>query len=196
MNAPARSYVDAVERAWEAERRVTDRTEFSEAVARGLHRLTAYKDEYEVARMLTDRAFLAQIEVRFPNTSRLTYRLHPPALRALGRKSKIGITPAFHPFLRLLARGRFLRGTRLDVFGYSRVRRIERALAYDYADMVDRLAGALTTETYDSATAAAAAADLVKGYEGIKLKGVERYREALAALGVDCDLPPTGASPS
>lgn len=62
----AAGYVGLVETAWSAERLVGDDTRFSEAVARGLFRLTAYKDEYEVARLLTDPAFLDTVRTEVP----------------------------------------------------------------------------------------------------------------------------------
>ncbi|MDQ7993422.1 MAG: hypothetical protein REI45_12195, partial [Propionicimonas sp.] len=98
---------------------------------------------------------------------------------------KIGLGPATHPLLKAMARGRKLRGTRLDPFGYAHVRRLERALRDHYEAMVLALAVDLTSANYDRAVAAAAAADLVRGYEHVKLGNVERYRDVLAAL----DLP-------
>ncbi|MGA9870506.1 MAG: indolepyruvate ferredoxin oxidoreductase family protein, partial [Rhodococcus sp. (in: high G+C Gram-positive bacteria)] len=90
----AKRYVSAVEDVWRAERPVTAQTEFSESVARGLFKLTAYKDEYEVARMLTDPQFIELVRVEVPGAKNLTFKLHPPALRALGRKKKIGLGPS------------------------------------------------------------------------------------------------------
>ena len=91
--------------------------------------------------------------------------------------------------LKVLAHGRALRGTRLDLFGYAQVRQIERALADHYEAMVTELAANLTATSYDTALAAAAAADQVRGYEGVKLRNVQGYRDTLAAL----DLPPSVA---
>lgn len=180
----ARSYVAAVEEAWHAERRVTVRTDFSRAVAVGLHRVLAYKDEYEVARLLTAPDFLASIHEQLPGARRLRYRLHPPLLRALGLRKKISVGATWRPFLHLLARLRFVRGTAFDPFGYARIRRTERALAREYAALVSTLAATLDRENYDHALAVAGAIDLVCGYEGIKLANVERYRQRLAELGV------------
>jgi len=182
-----RSYLAAVEDAWHAERRVTDRTDFSNAVAVGLHRVLGYKDEYEVARMLTARGFLASIDEQLPGARRVRYQLHPPFMRALGRKKKISLGRSWRPFLRLLARLRFLRGTPFDPFGYAHVRRTERALAREYAALVVSLAATLESENYDHAVAVAEAIDLVRGYEGIKLANVERYRQRLAELGIHGD---------
>ena len=89
------------------------------------------------------------------------------------------------PVLRTLARGKVLRGTPFDPFGATRVRRVERALRDEYRSLVLRLAGELTADNHAMAVAAAEAADLVRGYEGVKLAGIARYRARLAELGVD-----------
>ncbi|MGF6883024.1 indolepyruvate ferredoxin oxidoreductase [Nocardia sp. GAS34] len=180
----AREYVGAVQRIWEAQQRVTDRTEFSEQVARGLYKFTAYKDEYEVARRLTDPAFLDEVAATIPDGANLTYRLHPPILRALGRTEKIGFGPRSHLALRLLAKGKRLRGTAFDPFGRARVRRVERALLTHYTEMVQALAATLSSD-YDRAVEVASLPDMVRGYEDIKLANVELYRNRLQELGIE-----------
>jgi len=185
--ATARRYLDVVRAAWRAERALSlpgEGTAYSEAVARGLHRLTAYKDEYEVARLLTDPEFERRLAAEVPGGTKLRYRLHPPVLRAMGRDKKIAFGPWLRPVLRGLARGKRLRGTPLDPFGRTEVRRLERELRDSYTAMITRLTGALTAGNYDTAVAAAEAADLVRGYEGVKAANVERYRARLAELGV------------
>lgn len=181
--ALARDYLAAVEEAWRAERRVTDRTDFSRAVAVGLHRALAYKDEYEVARLLTNPAFAAFVREEVPGARRIRYQLQPPLLRALGLRRKVSLGPAWRPLLAGLARLRFLRGTPLDLFGYTRVRRAERALAREYRALVAALTASLDAASYDHAVAAAEAIELVRGYEEIKIAGIERHRERLAELG-------------
>lgn len=178
----AQRYVSTVEQIWRAERSATDRTEFSDAVARGLFKLTAYKDEYEVARMLTDPQFIELVRVEVPGASKLTFKLHPPTLRALGRKKKIGLGPKSRVPLKVLARGRVLRGTPLDLFGYAHVRRVERKLVEHYRMLMADLASTLTESNYDHAVDAAQAAHLVRGYEGIKLGNVDKYYARLAEL--------------
>jgi indolepyruvate ferredoxin oxidoreductase len=86
--------------------------------------------------------------------------------------------------LQALARGKRLRGTPLDPFGRTAIRRLERELRDSYREMVLRLAAGLTAQTYATAVAAAEAADLVRGYEDVKLASVQRYRTRLAELGV------------
>ncbi|MGB0971619.1 MAG: indolepyruvate ferredoxin oxidoreductase family protein [Mycobacterium sp.] len=180
----ARRYVTFLESIWTAERAVGERTEFSEAVAKGLYKFTAYKDEYEVARLLTDPQFLSYVKSEIPAGQKLTYRLHPPALRAMGRKKKIGLGPRSHVFLRILARGKWLRGTKFDPFGHTRVRRIERQLLAEYVAIVTRLAAELDSANYDRARQVAGLADLVRGYEEVKLASIEAYHARLDELGV------------
>ncbi|HEX3256963.1 MAG TPA: indolepyruvate ferredoxin oxidoreductase family protein, partial [Pseudonocardia sp.] len=175
----ARRYVNDLLTVWRAERRIGEDTAFSEAVARGLHKLTAYKDEYEVARLLTDPAFEARLAAEVPGGTGLRYRLHPPTLKALGRQQKIAFGPWMRPVLQTLARGKALRGTPLDPFGRAPIRQLERALRDEYRALVLRLAAGLTAESYGTAVAAAEAADLVRGYEDVKLAGVRRYRARL-----------------
>ncbi|MFD8104655.1 indolepyruvate ferredoxin oxidoreductase family protein [Nocardia fluminea] len=177
-------YLSAVQHVWNAERKLGPRTEFSESAARGLFKLSAYKDEYEVARLLTDAAFLRAVRADFPDSTELTYRLHPPVLRSLGMTKKLGFRPRSHPALRLLARGKVLRGTPFDPFGYARVRRFERALLAQYDQMIREAADGLAPETYTLAVAAAQAADVVRGYEAVKLRSAEEYRRVLRALHI------------
>jgi indolepyruvate ferredoxin oxidoreductase len=181
----AHEYVRMVQHVWDAQQRVTDRTEFSEQVAQGLYKFTAYKDEYEVARRLTDPAFLDDVAAQLPDGANLTYRLHPPILRAMGRKKKIGIGPRGHLALRVLAKGKRLRGTKFDPFGYAHVRKVERALLAHYTEMVATLANALDPAGYDRAVQVAALADVVRGYEDIKLANVGLYRDRLVELGIE-----------
>jgi indolepyruvate ferredoxin oxidoreductase len=182
--AAARGYVDLVERAWRAERRVGEATAFSEAVARGAHRLGAYKDEYEVARLLTDPGLEEDARAQVPGATKLTYHLHPPALRSAGWSRKITLGPSFRPVLKALARGRALRGTAVDPFGRTRIRRLERALVADYRWAVETLLAGLDAEGYARAVAVAEAAELVRGYEEVKLRSVEGYRARRAELGI------------
>jgi indolepyruvate ferredoxin oxidoreductase len=181
--AAARRYVDLVERARLVEQKVGERTAFSEAVARGAHHLAAYKDEYEVARLLTDPELERQALEQVPGATRLTYHLHPPALRSAGMGSKISLGPSFRPVLAGLARARAVRGTPLDPFGRTRIRRLERALVADYWWAVEELMAGLDAEGYERAVAVAESPELVRGYEEVKLAGVERYRALRAELG-------------
>jgi indolepyruvate ferredoxin oxidoreductase len=52
----------------------------SRAVAAGLFKLMAYKDEYEVARLYTEPAFRAKIAGMFEGDYKLRFHLAPPLL--------------------------------------------------------------------------------------------------------------------
>jgi indolepyruvate ferredoxin oxidoreductase len=180
----ALEFIAVVERAWAAERAITEQTSYSEAVARGIAHLWAYKDEYEVARLLTRKELLEEVQLQVPGATKVKYNLHPPALRSMGMDRKLKLGAWSRPLLKATARGRGLRGTALDPFGRAEVRRVERDLKASHAALVDQLTASLTTESYATAVAAAASAELVRGYEDIKLGNVERYRQALRDLGV------------
>ena len=156
----------------------------TDAYARNLFKLMAYKDEYEVARLSLDPALDEQVVAQFGEQARYSYRLHPPVLRALGMKKKITLGPWVRPGFRLLYAGRRLRGTGLDVFGRTEVRRTERALPGEYHEAVTRGLPRLSPATLPALVALAELPDMVRGYEHIKLGNVSRYRDALrSALG-------------
>ncbi|HUJ22505.1 MAG TPA: DUF6537 domain-containing protein, partial [Bryobacteraceae bacterium] len=116
----------------------------------------------------------------------LSYNLHPPMLRALGLKKKFKLGPWFRRPLRLLARMKFLRGTRFDPFGYAVVRREERALIVWYRTLIQELLDTVTPDNMDLAIEIAALPDQIRGYEGIKLAGIREVKrlaeDKLAAL--------------
>jgi indolepyruvate ferredoxin oxidoreductase len=167
----ASRYVDGVARVVAVEReRLGDSTVLAEAVARNLYKLMAYKDEYEVARLQLDG--LAEL----PKGSKVAVHLHPPFLRTLGLKRKLKLGRWFFPVLGLLRRGRRLRGTPFDPFGRAGVRRVERALPGEYLELVGIALERLSAETSLVALEVCELPDLIRGYEEIKMAGVERFR--------------------
>jgi indolepyruvate ferredoxin oxidoreductase len=98
--------------------------------------------------------------------------------------SKLKLGREFRPVLKVLSYGKRLRGTPLDPFGLAKVRRIERALVTDYQQVVDALAEGLDAASFDTAVAVADAAELVRGYEDVKLRNVARYAERRAELAL------------
>ena len=179
----ARRYADAVARVREAEdRSVPGESALSEAVAEFGYKLMAYKDEYEVARLLTDPQAEAVVRAEFGEGARVSYQLHPPVLRALGMRRKLKLGPWFRPAFHLLRAGKILRGTKLDPFGYTRVRRTERELVEEYTAAIDDLIGQLSSETYQRAVEIARLPDLVRGYENVKLANVAQYRARVKDL--------------
>ncbi len=176
-DAYAAEYRRAVERVRAAESRIRPGSEdFARAVAWNLHKLMAYKDEYEVARLLIDPAFGEQVAETFEKPRRLVYHLHPPLLRRFGFRSKIAFGPWIRPFLRLLARGKRLRGTVLDPFGWLAARREERELIAWYRDLVETLLERLDARTLETAAEIAAAPREIRGYEDVKRCSAERTK--------------------
>ncbi|MBI4013925.1 MAG: indolepyruvate ferredoxin oxidoreductase family protein [Candidatus Rokubacteria bacterium] len=180
----AAEYAAFVTRVADAERgAVPGATRLAEAVARFLFKLMSYKDEYEVARLHIVPEMAASLAAEFGGPVRVHYHLHPPILRALGWKRKVALGSWVEPVFRLLVRVRRLRGTAFDPFGYARVRRLERALVGEYRRMVEQALADLSPATHDRAVAIARLPDLIRGYEGVKLRSVERFRAEARALG-------------
>lgn len=155
-----------------------------DAVARHLYKLMAYKDEYEVARLTADAGFAAQIADEFGPDAKVAIRLHPPTLRSMGMKNKMSLGRWAKPGMSTLARMKKLRGTPLDPFGRTEIRRTERALVVEYRDLVDAILTAWSDGTVGDAqvpalTELAALPDMIRGYEGIKMANVERYHAEL-----------------
>ncbi|RVX38363.1 indolepyruvate ferredoxin oxidoreductase [Nonomuraea polychroma] len=161
-------------------------TEIALAYARGLHKLMAYKDEYEVARLHLDPAEQAKREREFGAGAEVSVLLHPPVLRAMGMKRKIKLRRSAPVLFRGLRAARVLRGTAFDVFGRARVRRVERELVGEYRDLVRAALARLTPATAGAVAEIAGLPELIRGYEDIKLARVAEFRErartALARL--------------
>ncbi|MEL5958969.1 indolepyruvate ferredoxin oxidoreductase family protein [Streptomyces sp. CLV115] len=193
--AYASRYVDAVTRAHRAEKVVsTDRTPFTEAVARNLHKLMAYKDEYEVARLALDPAVAQEARAEFGDGVTLKYRLHPPVLRALGMKRKLKLGSWFRWVFRALVILRHVRGTPFDLFGYAKVRKVERRLVQSYMSMIDAVSDGLQETNTDLATRIADAPDIIRGYEEVKLANVERYEQLRDELLAEFEHPAVRAA--
>jgi indolepyruvate ferredoxin oxidoreductase len=179
----ARQYTEFVARvAREEQRRAPGRHGVSEAVARYLYKLMAYKDEYEVARLHLSAALQAETESKFGPRVKLFWHLHPPLLRALGLKKKIKLGRWFAPAFRALRAMKGLRGTALDPFGYAEVRRVERELIGEYREMVETVLAKLAPDNHDLAVALAELPDEIRGYERIKLDNVKHFRQKAAQL--------------
>ena len=164
------------------------------AVAINYAKLLAYKDEYEVARLLTDPSFEQSIHDRFEGEFKVNFHLAPPSLPGIdasGRPKKRQFGEHMRPFFRTLAKLRFLRGTPLDLFGYHPERKLERDLIAGYEKDVDTVLGMLSPRTHDTAVEILSLPDMIRGYGPIKEKSVQdakaRYAELARALA---DPPP------
>ncbi|MCU1400507.1 MAG: putative oxidoreductase [Acidimicrobiales bacterium] len=155
-----------------------------DAFARNLYKLMAYKDEYEVARLLlAPEARAAAVEVGGKG-ARVTWQLHPPLLRALGMKNKLKLGRSATPALMALRAGRRLRGTALDIPGWTSLRRTERALPREYIATMQQIAAtaASSGSADDIVLDIAELPDMIRGYESIKVANIAAYRQRLAQL--------------
>ena len=184
----ARRYSDLVASVRKTEsERVQGMTALAETVARNLFKLMAYKDEYEVARLFTDGTFAKQIESTFePGSLRYEFHLAPPLL---ARKDKITGEPrkmSFGPWMMRafgwLRRGKVLRGTPFDPFGYSAERRTERRLIADYEATLDELLAALSPDNHALAVGIAAIPEKIRGFGPVKERHLQAAKADEAAL--------------
>jgi indolepyruvate ferredoxin oxidoreductase len=181
--AYARQYVAFVQKVVAAEKsHVPGQTQLGEAVARYLFKLMAYKDEYEVARLLLKDEFFQRVRAQFGDDAQVAFNLHPPLLRALGLKRKLRLGLWFTPALKALRRMRVIRGTPVDLFGHAKVRRVERQLIGEYRQVIESLLADLKAENHAIATQIAALPDLIRGYEDIKLASVADFRAKVQEL--------------
>jgi indolepyruvate ferredoxin oxidoreductase len=151
------------------------RPELHETVARYLYKLMAYKDEYEVARLMTLPEFGQELDEMWTQVESVGYNLHPPLLRALGMKKKLKLGAWFSGPLRMLAAMKFLRGSPFDAFGYAEVRRQERALIDWYRELVRECT---QLDNVELAQEVAALPDRIRGYENIKLESIRQVKAA------------------
>ena len=182
--AYARRYVDDIKRVFETEQAVCPGSaSLSEAVARYLFKLMAYKDEYEVARLSLKPDVRAALREQFGERATLRYHLHPPIFKALGFKNKIRFGRWFELVYHILCRLKGLRGTPFDIFGYDRVRVTERELIAQYRQLIFAALNDLTPETYADAIKLAELPDIIRGYDEVKLRNVERFWNEVRELG-------------
>lgn len=168
--------------------------ELPRAVAINYAKLLAYKDEYEVARLYTDGKFQKQIRDQFDGDFQISFNLAPPMLPgvdAAGRPRKRAFKGSMMlPLFRLLAKMRTLRGTPLDVFGYSADRRLERDLIAGYEKDVETVLGLLSPLTLETSIELLSLPDRIRGYGPVKAKSVEEAKIRYAELAKDLANPP------
>jgi indolepyruvate ferredoxin oxidoreductase len=176
--AYAQEYADFLEKITEPS--------LKETVAKYLYKLMAYKDEYEVARLLTKPSFERSVRDMWASAESVSYNLHPPMLRRFGVTKKLKFGPWFRTPLLVLKHMKALRGTPFDLFGYAAHRRMERSLIQWYRNLIEQVLANLTPENLPQALEIAALPDQIRGYEKIKEDNVAKVKqqavEKLAAL--------------
>lgn len=192
--AYAMRYRSLVERVAARERELGATTpRLALAVARGLYKLMAYKDEYEVARLYTDGSFATQLAEQFEGDFTLRFHMAPPLLARKdphsGVPRKMALGPRTLSALRWLARCKGIRGTWADPFGHTAERRMERALIGEYENLVQTLLAHLSVDKLGAAATIAALAENIRGYGHVKAASVERFRQERDRLLEDYEAP-------
>lgn len=183
----AHRYTNLVERVRRAEAALApNSTLLTDAVARNYFKLLACKDEYEVARLYTDQRFTQALQAAFEGDFKLRFHLAIPFLgrpdAVSGEQQKRRYGPWMMQAFRLLAPLKVLRGTPLDLFGYSEERRQERALVTQYEATVDMLLAGLRHDNLEHAVEIARLPESIRGYGRIKLRSMAAARRQEAEL--------------
>jgi len=158
----------------------------SKAVARSYFKLLSYKDEYEVARLYSDKEFLDSLHGQFAGNFKLKFHLAPPLI---SRRDKLTNTPIKGVYgqwilklFPLLAKLKFLRGTAFDIFAYSAERKHERQLIIDYEQAIQQVITGLNEDNYTAALGIASLPEIVRGYGHVKEESMLRFDEDLERL--------------
>jgi indolepyruvate ferredoxin oxidoreductase len=185
--AYAKRYIALVDRVRAAERRIS-RSDgpLAFSVARGYFRLLCIKDEYEVARLYSDGEFAQDLRQRFSGPYKIRFHMAPPLLarpdQATGHIRKRHYGAWMGNLFPLLARMKVLRGTWLDVFGYTRERRAERLLIDQYQQTIDTLLAGLTPDNYQFAVEIAALPERIRGFGHVKAHNIVRAKQCESEL--------------
>jgi indolepyruvate ferredoxin oxidoreductase len=184
-SAYAAEYEAFVDKVRAAEAKLGTSKALSEAVARYLFKLMAYKDEYEVARLHTDPAFLAKIEAMFEGDYKLVHHLAPPLTAQRNDKGEL-VKKAYGPWMRSafgwLAKLKGLRGGALDIFARTAERKTEVALIGEYRACIDELLKALNAGNLPLAAEIARIPEEIRGYGHVKERHLKAARAKWDAL--------------
>ncbi|CUH64480.1 2-oxoacid ferredoxin oxidoreductase [Thalassovita gelatinovora] len=159
-----------------------------EQAARSLFKLMAFKDEYEVARLMTLPDFDAQLDREFEGDYKVAYHFAPPLLPsaqdARGRPVKRQFGPWLKPALKTLARMKRLRGTAFDPFGRSHDRRLDRDLLNWFETVLDRTPGVYSEDTRHRLNEVLAAPMDIRGYGPVREQSAQEVQRKVAQIGL------------
>lgn len=176
----AQAYRERVEKVRSAEIKIRgEANELTAAVARALHKLMSYKDEYEVARLYSDGEFMQKIKASFDGNFKLQFHLAPPIFAKHGRdglpKKRVFSAWMFKAF-GVLAKFKGLRGSVWDVFSYSAERKAERALLTQFNEDLDDFLRVLDADNIALITEIIALVEEVRGFGHVKEQAIAQYR--------------------
>ena len=197
--AYAAEYVSFVNAVSGAEMQACGTQRLTLVVARYLYKLMAYKDEYEVARLYTDGEFLRGLDEQFEGDWSVHFHLAPPLFAkrdGKGHLLKAKFGPRMLVAFRLLAKLKGLRGTWMDVFGYTAERRAERALIVEYRETVLGMLGKLSRGSLEKAIEVASVPEEIRGYGHVKEAALVRAEAVRARLLSEFEAAVVGAGDS
>ncbi len=176
----AQAYRERVEKVRSAEIKIRgEANELTAAVARALHKLMSYKDEYEVARLYSDGEFMQKINASFDGSFKLQFHLAPPIFAKHGRdglpKKRVFSAWMFKAF-GVLAKFKGLRGSVWDIFSYSAERKTERALLAQFNEDLDDFLRVLDADNIALITEIIALVEEVRGFGHVKEQAIAQYR--------------------
>ncbi|TDS82524.1 indolepyruvate ferredoxin oxidoreductase family protein [Comamonas sp. JUb58] len=170
-SAYAADYQAFVDKVHAAEAKLGSSTRLSQAVARYLFKLMAYKDEYEVARLHTTAEFIEKIASMFEGDYKIVHHLAPPTTAKRNDKGEL-VKKAYGGWMRkafgVMAGLKGLRGGALDIFGRTEERRTERALIQEYRACIEELLQGLSAERLALAVEIASIPEDIRGYGHVK----------------------------
>ena len=183
--AYAADYQAFVDKVQAAESALGAGTRLSQAVARYLFKLMAYKDEYEVARLHTQKEFTDKIASMFEGDYKIVHHLAPPTTAARNDKGEL-VKKAYGPWMRkafgVLAGLKGLRGGALDIFGRTEERKTERALIQEYRQCIEELLRSLNAGNLALAVEIASLPEDIRGYGHVKERHLANVRVKWAQL--------------
>jgi indolepyruvate ferredoxin oxidoreductase len=163
----------------------------TEAAVESYYRLLAIKDEYEVARLYTNGDFMRRLKQQFEGDFKLQFHLAPPLFSRrdphTGELKKSTYGPWVFKVFKLLAKGKSLRGTMFDIFGYTAERRMERQMLIDFEITMGKLLVQLTPNNHGIACQIAALPQSIRGFGHVKERNLKAAKEAEEKLWVKMD---------
>jgi indolepyruvate ferredoxin oxidoreductase len=186
--AYADRYAKAIRTIRDAEgRALPGRTELTEAAARALFKLMAYKDEYEVARLYAAPSFDRQLKEAFDGEAmRLTFHLAPPLLARKNPSTGLPMKITFGPWMlkafRVLAKFKGLRGTAFDPFGYTHERKDERRRVEDYLVLLGEFGARLNADNHAVALELAKLPERIRGFGHVRARNAQEADAASVSL--------------
>lgn len=149
-------------------------------VSKYLYKLMAYKDEYEVSRLYSEASFKEKLASQFDGDYKLMFHLAPPAFnlkdRLSGRPKKIAMGEWMMPVFKLISKLKALRGTRLDLFGYTQERKAERQLIQDYLALLGEIKMKLNENNFELGSQLVALPEGIRGFGHVKEKNLNSVR--------------------